>query len=367
MFIHNLKYSLKIIFKNKGLIFWTFIFPIILGTFFYMAFSNIENSEKLNIINIAVDENIDLNFKSIIENIEHDNNKLFNITYTDSKNAKDMLEANEIIGYLDINKNIMINKNGIDETVFKYVVETIKSNTKIYTDIMSSSSSIDINTLMNNDIKIKDITNKNISYTMIEYYTLIAMTCLYGGAISMYMSNISMPNLSSVGKRIGVSSIKKKTMLLSSLLASFIVQLIGLALLFLYTIFVLKVDYGDKFIYILILSLLGSLSGLSFGVFISTMFKTNDNAKTGILIAGTMFMCFLSGMMGITMKYVIDKNIPILNKINPAAMITDGLYSLYYYDTLNRFKIDAISLGVFSLILIAVSYYNLRRQKYDSI
>ena len=155
MFIHNLKYSLKIIFKNKGLIFWTFIFPIILGTFFYMAFSNIENSEKLDIINIAVDENIDLNFKSIIENIEHDNNKLFDITYTDSKNAKDMLKANEIIGYLDINKNIMINKNGIDATVFKYVVETIKSNTKIYTDIMSSSSSIDINTIMNNDIKIK--------------------------------------------------------------------------------------------------------------------------------------------------------------------------------------------------------------------
>ena len=120
-----------------------------------MAFSNIENSEKLDIINIAVDENIDLNFKSIIENIEHDNNKLFNITYTDSKNAKDMLKANEIIGYLDINKNIMVNKNGIDETVFKYVVETIKSNTKIYTDIMSSSSSIDINTIMNNDIKIK--------------------------------------------------------------------------------------------------------------------------------------------------------------------------------------------------------------------
>ena len=183
----------------------------------------------------------------------------------------------------------------------------------------------------------------------------------------MYMSNISMPNLSSVGKRIGVSSIKKKTMLLSSLRASFIVQLIGLALLFLYTIFVLKVDYGDKFIYIIILSLLGSLSGLSFGVFISTMFKTNDNAKTGILIAGTMFMCFLSGMMGITMKYVIDSNIPLLNKINPAAMITDGFYSLYYYDTLDRFYFNIISLLLFSVILLFISYQGLRREKYDSI
>lgn len=47
MFIHNFIYSFKTLFKNKALIFWTFAFPIILGTFFNMAFSNIENSEKL--------------------------------------------------------------------------------------------------------------------------------------------------------------------------------------------------------------------------------------------------------------------------------------------------------------------------------
>ena len=49
MFIHNFKYILKALFKNKMLIFWTFAFPIILGTFFNMAFSNIENSEKLDV------------------------------------------------------------------------------------------------------------------------------------------------------------------------------------------------------------------------------------------------------------------------------------------------------------------------------
>ena len=45
MFKHNFKYSLKILFRNKSLIFWTFIFPIILGTFFKLAFNDIENNE----------------------------------------------------------------------------------------------------------------------------------------------------------------------------------------------------------------------------------------------------------------------------------------------------------------------------------
>ena len=67
------------------------------------------------------------------------------------------------------------------------------------------------------------------------------------------------------------------------------------------------------------------------------------------------------------MKYVIDKNVPIINKINPAALLTDGFYSLYYYDTLNRYVMDVISLVIISLVLILLSLGSLRRQKYDSI
>ena len=43
------------------LIFWTFAFPIILGTFFNMAFSNIIEQEKLAVIDIAIIDNEDLN------------------------------------------------------------------------------------------------------------------------------------------------------------------------------------------------------------------------------------------------------------------------------------------------------------------
>ena len=59
MFIHSLKYSLKTLFRNKSLIFWTYIFPLILGTFFYLAFSNITESEKLDVIDIAIVNNED--------------------------------------------------------------------------------------------------------------------------------------------------------------------------------------------------------------------------------------------------------------------------------------------------------------------
>ena len=392
MFWHNFKYSLKTLLRSKVLLFWTFAFPILLGTFFHMAFSDIEKSETLDIIDIAIVENEAFNnnmlFKEAFKNLsdEESQDKMFHITYTNLDDARKMLENNEITGYLlfDEDVNITVNASGINETILRYVVDEIASNKeiienlatkeiekeykngnytvnyeKIYTEVTKLVSS--------NTVTLHNISNQNLSYTMIEYYTLIAMAALYGGILSMFITNFKLANMNSVGKRTAISPIHKGKILLGSLLASYVVQLIGLLLLFIFTIYVLKVDYGDNLPLIILLACTGSLAGLSLGVAVATLVKSNENTKTGILIAITMLGCFLSGMMGITMKYTIDKNVPIINKLNPASMITDGFYSLYYYGTLDRFVFNIISLLMFSLLMIFISYRGLRRQKYDSI
>lgn len=389
MFLHNLKYSLKTLFRSKALIFWTFAFPIILGTFFKMAFSDIENSEKLDIINIAIINNEEFNndivFKNTFKELSDKNseNYMFNIKYTTLEESKKLLEEEKITAYIlfkDNNIDMSINKNGINETVTKYVIDEVQSKKTILTNIITkelanNNYEVDYteitnlaNSIMNNSkAKFINKSRSNLSYTMVEYYTLIAMACLYGSMLSMYIINYILPNMNSVGKRVSISGVYKSSLITSCLIASYIVQIIGIAILFLYTIFVLKVDYGNHIGKVILLMLAGSLAGLSLGVSVSTIIKTNENAKTGILVAITMIMCFLSGMMGITMKYIIDKNAKILNIINPANMITDGFYSLYYYDTFNRYYFNIISLIIFSILMILISYSGLRRQKYDSI
>lgn len=393
MFIHNFIYAFKTLFRNKMLIFWTFAFPIILGTLFNMAFSNIENSEKLKIINIAIiqNENFENNeaFKTSFEELSDEDNedRLFNTQYTTEEKAKELLDNGKIVGYMKLKDDkpiLTFSTSGIDETIFKYVTEEIEqtidiiknlSETEIQKEITDGNYNIDYGKIYDNveelikedNVRLKNISNSNLSYTMIEFYTLIAMTCLYGGMLSMVSINQTLANMSNKGKRIAVSPTKKSTIILSSLLASYITQLIGLAILFVYTLLVLKVDYGNNNGLIILLAAIGTFAGLTLGTFVGTILKTNENAKTGILIALTMFWCYLSGMMGITMKYVVDKNVPIINQINPASMITDGFYSLYYYNTLDRYWTNIISLLIFAFILIAISFFSLRRQKYDSI
>lgn len=374
MFYHNFKCSLKILLKNKGLVFWTFVFPIILGIFFNMAFSDIDKKEKFNSIDIAVVSSEDFNnnviFKQSIEFLsdEKSDNKMFNTVYTSKKKATYLLENNKIDGYLTFledNVNITIKKNGVNQTILKYMIEDIDSNKKILAEASNIPEALSL--IKNNSVKLNNITNKNLGFSMIEYYTLIAMACLYGSMLSMYVLNYSQANISSVGKRVSISSSKKTSLLLSGFFASYVVQLIGIFLLLFVTLFLFKVDYGNNLIYVFILSLFGSLAGLALGIAISSINNISEVTKNGILISIIMFCCFLSGMMGVSMKYIIDKNIPFLNKINPANMITDGFYSLYYYDNLNRFYFNLLSLFIFSIIMILISLRNLKRQEYDSI
>lgn len=393
MFWHNFKYTLKTLLKNKPLIFWTFAFPILLATLYNMAFSNIEKNEKLSIIDIAVVSNDEFENNEFVKGAlnklsdETSKEQLFNITYTTLENSKKLLEDNKVSGYLTFDGddvNIVVSKSGVNQTIIRIVIDEINSEKDIYESLINAELSqeykngnynIDYDKLYekvssklnNTRVNINDITRANISYTMIEYYNLIAMAALYGGLVSMTVLNKRLANMDSVGKRVSVSPTKKGSMLMGSLFASFIIEIIGLVLLFIYTIFVIKVDYGTKLPYILLLAIIGTITGLTLGVLISTVLKTHEGAKTGILISITMLWCFLSGMTGVSIKYIVDKTVPILNIVNPANMITDGLYSLYYYTSLDRYYFNIISLLIFSCLMIFISLKELRRQKYDNI
>ena len=110
--LYDFKYSLKVLFRNKGLLFWTFVFPIVLGTFFNMAFSNIENSERFNAFDIAIvnDENFNLTYKNIFDSLSDVNNedRLFNVNYVSLEEAKNLLKENVSDDIIYITGNTVI-------------------------------------------------------------------------------------------------------------------------------------------------------------------------------------------------------------------------------------------------------------------
>ncbi len=391
MFVHNLKYTIKTLFKNKILIFWTFAFPIILGIFFNMAFSNIEKDEVLKVFDIAVVNNEQFKnqdiYKEAIDGLSKGNDKLFNVQYVAKEKADLLLDDSDIEGYIVFENDepqVVVKENGTYQTMLKFVVNEITQNKTMVTDLSEQTiktqmekGNINVDTakivsdilnkIQNQQVKMTDISSSNLSYMQIEYYTLIAMACMYGGMLGLTAINTCLANMSSKGKRISVSPNRKSTVVLSAAMGSYFVSLIGLAILMLFLKFVLQVDFGDNLLLVLLLAAVGNLAGISLGILIASIFRVSEGAKTGITIAVTMFLSVLSGMMGVTLKYVIDKNAPIVNLVNPNNLITDGFYSLYYYNTLDRYFRDVCYLLVFVAICLIISFVSLRREKYDSI
>lgn len=391
MFVHNLKYTIKTLFKNKILIFWTFAFPIILGIFFNMAFSNIEKDEVLKVFDIAVVNNEQFEHQSIykeaIDELSKGKDKLFNVQYVKKEKADLLLDDSDVEGYIVFENNkpqVVVKENGTYQTMLKFVVNEITQNKIMVTDLSEQAirkqmekGNINVDTakivsdilnkIQNLQVKMTDISSSNLSYMQIEYYTLIAMACMYGGMLGLTAINACLANMSSKGKRISVSPNRKSTVILSAAMGSYFVSLVGLAILMLFLKFALQVDFGDNPLLVLLLAAVGNLAGISLGILIASIFRVSEGAKTGITIAVTMFLSVLSGMMGVTLKYVIDKNAPIVNLINPNNLITDGFYSLYYYNTLDRYFRDVCYLLVFVAICLIISFVSLRREKYDSI
>lgn len=392
MFIHNLKYTIKSLLKNRTLIFWTFAFSIILSTFFYMAFSNIENDEKLQIFDIAVIDNESFENQEIYQETlkklsEESDDKLFNIKYVGKEEAEDLLEKSEIEGYIlfeNETPKIVVKNTGTYQTIIKFVVDEIEQTKTVVRDLTEQdikkeieNGNINFNTenivnnilakINNEKVELKNISNSNLSYMMIEYYTVIAMACMYGGMIGITAINGCLANMSDRGKRIAVSPTRKSVIVLSSAIGAYFVSLIGVALLILFLILALKVNFGTNLGLVILLAMIGNLAGTSLGVLIASCFKVSEGTKTGITISVSMILSVLSGMMGVTLKYFIDKNAPIINRMNPNNLITDGFYSLYYYNTLDRYWSDILNLLIFSIICLVISFISLRREKYDSI
>ena len=357
MLIHHFVYTFKILFRDRMLIFWTFAFPLVLGTFFQLAFSGIESGEQFKAVDIAlVGES---QWKSVYDALSDpdDQDRLFNARYVSEQQAKDLLAEGEIAGYVLLadTPKVVVGGDGVGETILTAVTHQLLQTEKILQYGPEDPGAV-LEKLQETPT-LKDVSGSRLSYTMIEFYTLIAMTCLYGGMLGMVAMGYALQ------PRVAVSPLPKGRVVLGGVLAGYFIQLIGLALLFAYTVLALGVDYGTNLPRIILLALSGSLAGLSIGVAVAALVRAGETVKTGIIISVSMLGCFFAGMMGITMKYVIDSHIPLLNRLNPAAMITDGFYALYTYDTPDRYFLNLFSLLIFSGVLLLLSAVGLRRRK----
>ena len=374
------KTRLKCLLRDKTLLFWTMLFPVLISTLFYFAFSNLSSIDSYNTINIAIVDvnNIPVEFVSAIKTVKFGSERnMFNVTESEKEQADELLNKNIITGYIELEEEgivLTIKNSGLNATILKtFLDEYVQSSSIINSVITKSQGAVDINTL------IEEISNQRqyLNYqtgtnepnlTLLYFYSLLAMTIINGSFWGAQEITNLQPNLSVKGIRMSISPTKRFILLISNIMAAFTVHMIEIALFLLYIILILGVAIGSNILYVILLCALGSFMGIAFGAFLSiSLKKVSEGVKIGICTSIGVFGAMLSGMMYPNIKYWINTKAPILGIINPVNIITDGFYSLYYYTNLNRYYQNIIILSIMLVLFVSLTYVQFRRDNYDSI
>ncbi|MCH5268284.1 MAG: ABC transporter permease [Lachnospiraceae bacterium] len=376
--LHLIKYRIKNIFREKTTLFWSFIFSFILGTLFYMAFNNMYSDlDTIRTALVIEDNSTEATvLKSVLGMISDSEDSLIDVAEMSGKEAEKQLKDGEVIGIFFAGKepSLTVKENGVEQSVLQAILEQFQSRVALITDVR-----------IEHPEKLKEIglsmmKTANVSYVketalggevpngFIQYYfALIAMTCLFGAYMGMDVAVQLQANVGAVGARRCVSATGKMKMLAADILTISVTEFMIDGLLLCYLKFVLKVEIGDDWGKMLLIVLFGSIVGIAIGVLIGSMHKIGMGAKVGILTTVGLFSSFLSGLMIGGIKGTIEEYCPIVNRINPASVITDAFYCITMYPDTTRYFRDILTLGVLAVLLFAVTILKMRRVCYDSI
>lgn len=378
----NFKYALLRLMRNKANLFWILVFPIVLGCFFKIAFSNITASESFHTIPVAVVEghNADATaFHTMIEQLSGDSeDAMLSATFCDDKKARTLLEKGKVDGifYTTDTVELAVNSDLSDASINQSILQSLLTqyylNRDLIVQILTTNPG-NIESLVDSIGQSVD-TRKEVSLTRNNtdtydqyFYNLIAMACLYTamGGINLAINNSA--NLSSLAARKTIAPAKRAALIGTELLAIILFESLLNMVSFLFIVTVLGIHMTTHLGLAMLTILISTTFSITFGMFLGCVGPKSEGGKTGLMFAVVMPLCFLSGLMMGTMRMVVEKYAPFVNRINPAALISDSFYALNNYDTLTRYTGNILTLLLMTVLFLIISILVTRRKTYASL
>ena len=373
--LHLIKYSILVKLRNFNMTFWPLVFPLILGTFFFFAFGNLNDADFETVQVALVRETTDNPlFDFYLDQVQKSDSDLISLHEMTEQKALAALKNKEISGiyYAGMTSSLTINAHGIPESILQSILESYDNSLHTIRTILKKHPPGLLNGLtqmMDTRDLVQEVSlgGKTIDGTSQFFYALIAMACLYGCFIGFGSAITLQANLTALAARRSVTPTHKLKLILSEQISSFLIGYVDVIILLIYLRNILKLDFQGQIGKMLLISLFGSLIGVSMGLFIGSLSKMGEGIKVAVILAISMVCSFLSGLMNSSMKDTVEKHCPIINRINPAALISDAFYCINVYNDPARYYRNVLTLAGMSAALVFASFLLIRRNRYDSI
>ena len=387
---HLIKYSIRVKLRNFETIFWPLVFPLLMATLFYFAFGRIEeadfetvrtavvmekdSSDKLqeNLENMVKSEGEI--FREFLTEIEESEEHLIQTEEMTEKEAEAALRRKDISGifYTDGEIRLTVGANGIPESILQSLLESYENGKQTLLTVREARPKgmwAAMEQMSKYESLVEQVslggrtTNGNAQF----FYALIAMACLHGTFIGLGSALWLQADLMPLAARRCATPTSKLALILSEMCSSFFLHFINVMILVLYIRYVLGQEFAGSLPEMMLVVLAGCIIGVSMGIFIGSISKFGEGVKVALMLGISMSCSFFAGLMNGDMKNVVEQHIPILNRLNPAAVVADAFYCINVYDDRSRYFRSLMILSVMAAVLLAASFVKIRRERYDSL
>lgn len=388
--------TVKTLVRDRGLFVWALAFPLLLSTIFMFMFANLDDALAFDPVPAAVvadDAWEGSALAAVVDSLAEpgtagDEPLLAVTAYPDADAARRALLDGAVDGVLSVGSDgeprlavgpveAGVDSTQVGQTILQGVVSTYACDVALVRDVARADPVVLADPALLaaafqpvSATEVVSLTRSTPTESVRFYYALFGMAALFGGTIGMTAICRAQPNLSPLGARRALGALPRGRMLVATLTASWAVAFACLVVAFAYVRLVVGVDFAGREGLCVVGLALAALLATALGTFVGSLPKVSFSGKTGLMTALVCLLSLFAGLYGepcMELADFIAREAPLLAAVNPATVITDLFYSLYYYDALGPYLVKAVTLLVMAAALIAASLVFVRRQRYASI
>ena len=404
--------TIRMLLRTPSALVWGLAFPIILATMFIFMFSGFRTAESINAVPVAVVADDAWNtstFSQVMDALAEGEEPLLScIEVADEGSALELLSTGEVDGVFMVDESAVTGNataaldgpnpvlalprlvvasedsaahggaNGdyeVNRSILVSIANSYAQSEALIDDLAASNSAAladpeVVARALSLDARTErvSLTRSTPDETVRFYYALMGMTTLFAAQLSMLAVASIRPTASAVSARRCIAGTSRIRQLAGALLGSWLLSFAFLTVAFAYIRLVVGIDFQGREALCILGVAVGAWLATGIGAIVGSLpLQGGARAGSGILTGLTCGLAIFAGLYGqptMELADAIARAVPLSTWVNPAKLICDLFYSLYYYESLAPYLARLAACAAWGVAFFAFAAPMFRRQRY---
>lgn len=389
--VSQVRFDLIQAMRNRGVVIWVMIFPILLSTVFMFMFDGYSSDAISNVpVGLVTDNSAESElFAETLDSLSTGDDALLTVSsFATEEDAAAAADAGDICAFIVVqageNPRMTVpareagtTEQAIVQLVLDRYLQITGTINAVAEDSPETFMSPDATQELAKTLSSDDIITEKISVLRTQsseftryYYAMLGFSSLMGAQVSLLLVTSKRANGSPAGARRQIAATSPFLQLVSTLIASWMVVFACLVVALVYIRLVANVSLGGREGLAVVACAACALVSCSIGAFIGSLPRISTDAKDVICTILTMGLSLPAGLFGTPSQSLGDwlsANAPLVQLANPAVQVGETFYRLTFYDSLTPFALSLVTLATISVVLFGAAAFFMRRQRYASL